>query len=147
MAGRPTKYRTEFARIAGVMTELGAIRDDLARAFDVNVDTIDEWIAGRSAFSGAIKSARVLADTAVERSLYKRAIGSSVKTQRAFQHRGEPVVVDVIEQHPPEVAAGIFWLKNRKPAEWRDKINLEHSGSVDFAERLAAARKRKPGGA
>jgi len=147
MAGRPTKYRTEFARIAGVMTELGAIRDDLARAFDVDVSTIEEWLRVLPVFARAIKDARVLADTAVERSLYKRAIGSSVKTQRGFQHRGAPVVVDVVEHHPPEVAAAIFWLKNRKPAEWRDKINLEHTGSIDFAERLEAARKRKPGSA
>jgi hypothetical protein len=24
----------------------------------------------------------------------------------------------------------IFWLKNRKPAEWRDKQEVEHSGGV-----------------
>jgi hypothetical protein len=115
--------------------------------FAVDVRSIDEWIQKVPAFSQAIKSARVVADAVVERSLYQRAVGASVKTQRAFQHKGEPVVVDVVEVHPPEVAAGIFWLKNRRPKEWRDKIDLQHSGSVDFAERLTAARKRTPGSA
>jgi hypothetical protein len=24
----------------------------------------------------------------------------------------------------------IFWLKNRKPSEWRDKQDVEHSGDL-----------------
>lgn len=30
----------------------------------------------------------------------------------------------------PDVTAQIFWLKNRKPKEWRDKQQHEHSGGV-----------------
>ncbi len=30
----------------------------------------------------------------------------------------------------PDVTAQIFWLKNRKPVEWRDKQQVEHSGEV-----------------
>jgi DNA uptake protein ComE-like DNA-binding protein len=26
----------------------------------------------------------------------------------------------------------IFWLKNRRPQEWRDKREIEHSGAIDF---------------
>ena len=28
---------------------------------------------------------------------------------------------------PPDVTAGIFWLKNRDPAHWRDAWQLEHT--------------------
>lgn len=31
---------------------------------------------------------------------------------------------------PPDTVAAIFWLKNRKPEEWRDKRSLEMSGQV-----------------
>lgn len=30
----------------------------------------------------------------------------------------------------PDTTAQIFWLKNRKPAQWRDKQNIEHSGQI-----------------
>lgn len=31
----------------------------------------------------------------------------------------------------PDTTAQIFWLKNRKPKQWRDKQDIEHSGGVD----------------
>jgi hypothetical protein len=31
-----------------------------------------------------------------------------------------PVYAPYVEHVPPDVTAGIFWLKNRKPADWRD---------------------------
>lgn len=30
----------------------------------------------------------------------------------------------------PDTTAQIFWLKNRKPEEWRDKQSIEHSGDA-----------------
>lgn len=32
---------------------------------------------------------------------------------------------------PPDTVAAIFWLKNRKPEEWRDKRDVQLSGQVD----------------
>jgi hypothetical protein len=34
--------------------------------------------------------------------------------------------VPIKEHVPPDVTAQIFWLKNRKPAEWRDAWQMEH---------------------
>jgi hypothetical protein len=28
---------------------------------------------------------------------------------------------------PPDTTAGIFWMKNRDPANWRDAWQIEHS--------------------
>lgn len=30
-----------------------------------------------------------------------------------------------------DTTAQIFWLKNRKPEQWRDKQDVQHSGSVN----------------
>lgn len=38
-----------------------------------------------------------------------------------------------IKHVAPDVTAQIFWLKNRKPREWRDKQEIEHSGGVTNA--------------
>ena len=43
---------------------------------------------------------------------------------------GEIVQTQIRKYYPPDTTAGIFWLKNRKPAEWRDKQEVEHSGNV-----------------
>ena len=41
-------------------------------------------------------------------------------------NREKPVIVPYIEHVPPDVAACIFWLKNRDPQHWRDSQQLEH---------------------
>ena len=33
----------------------------------------------------------------------------------------EPIVVESERYYPPDTAAQIFWLKNRRPERWRDK--------------------------
>jgi hypothetical protein len=38
----------------------------------------------------------------------------------------KPVYAPYVEHVPPDVTAGIFWLKNRDPAHWRDGWQLEH---------------------
>jgi hypothetical protein len=42
----------------------------------------------------------------------------------------------------PDTTACIFWLKNRKPKEWRDKSELEVPGLASLADVIAKARKR-----
>jgi hypothetical protein len=42
-------------------------------------------------------------------------------------NREKPVYAKYIEHVPPDVTAGIFWLKNRDPQHWRDSQQLEHA--------------------
>ena len=39
----------------------------------------------------------------------------------------KPVYAPYREHVPPDTTAAIFWLKNRKPSEWRDAWQVEHS--------------------
>ncbi|MEB7461491.1 hypothetical protein NGC05_02225 [Staphylococcus succinus] len=32
----------------------------------------------------------------------------------------------------PDTTSQIFWLKNRKPKEWRDKQNIEHDANIEI---------------
>jgi hypothetical protein len=36
------------------------------------------------------------------------------------------VYAPYVEHVPPDVTAGIFWLKNRDPQHWRDSQQMEH---------------------
>jgi hypothetical protein len=64
----------------------------------------------------------------VERSLYQRANGYNYEAVKIFMpaRSKQPVVVHYTEHLPPDVAAGMFWLKNRDPDNWRDVQNVDH---------------------
>jgi hypothetical protein len=46
----------------------------------------------------------------------------------------KPVYAPYIEHYAPDVTAQIFWLKNRRPDRWREKQEIEHSGSVQIID-------------
>jgi hypothetical protein len=37
-----------------------------------------------------------------------------------------PIYTPYVEHVPPDVTACIFWLKNRRPQDWRDVQQMEH---------------------
>lgn len=41
------------------------------------------------------------------------------------------LVEEKVKEVPPDTIAALFWLKNRRPSEWRDKRNIEMSGGVE----------------
>ena len=44
----------------------------------------------------------------------------------AEREAASPVRLPYIEHVPPDVTAGIFWLKNRETQHWRDVQQMEH---------------------
>lgn len=125
--GRPTKYKPEFAAQAEKLCQLGATDADLASFFGVTNVTVWRWQAEYPEFCNAIKAGKAPADDRVERSLFHKAVGYSFNSEKVFQHQGEIVRAKTIEHVPPDTTAMIFWLKNRRPAEWRDKHEVEHT--------------------
>ena len=126
--GRPTKYKPEFAKQAKNHCLLGATNADLAKFFEVTESTVDLWIATHEEFSGAIKAGREEADNAVAKSLYQRARGYKHKATKFFYDGKVGAVVEApyVERYPPDATSMIFWLKNRRPDLWRDRV--EHTG-------------------
>lgn len=126
--GRPTLYRPEFAAQAEKLCRLGATDIELADFFGVHRDTIHRWSQVYDQFSDALKAGKQAADERVERSLYAKAIGYSFDAVKIMQHDGAVIEAPYREHVPPDTTAAIFWLKNRRPKDWRDKRDLEHSG-------------------
>jgi len=128
--GRPAKYKDTFAKQAEKLCALGATDEDLADFFEVSIRTIANWKTQHEEFLRALKGGKAQADDRVERSLYQRAVGYSFDSEKVFNHKGEALRVKTREHCPPDVTAQIFWLKNRRPEDWRDKREHEHSGQV-----------------
>jgi len=130
MAGRPSKYKPEFAEQAAKLCALGATDAQLADFFAVSVSTVNLWKVTHKEFSESIKVPKATADERIEQSLYRRAMGYEHDEVdiRVIDHA--LVQTPIRKYYPPDSTALIFWLKNRKPAEWRDKIEQEHSGAL-----------------
>ncbi len=125
-AGRPTKYRPELDAEAERLCGEGAIDTELAKTFEVDVTTIYEWKKTHPTFSQAIKRGKAIADDMVEQSLFKRALGYSHDAVKIMQYEGCPIEVEYIERYAPDPVACIFWLKNRRPEQWRDRQEIKH---------------------
>lgn len=130
VTGRPSKYRDSFAKQAEKLCALGATDEDLADFFEVGIRTIANWKSQHEDFLHALKGGKVQADDRVERSLYQRAVGYSFDSEKVFNNRGEIVRAKTREHVPPDVTAQIFWLKNRRKDDWRDKQEIDHRGQV-----------------
>jgi len=118
------KYRQEFARQAAKLCALGATNAQLADFFEVSIRAIETWIADKQDFRDAVLQAKQIADEKVERSLYERANGYAHPETVVTNNRGEIILTEVTKRYAPDTTAAIFWLKNRKPAQWRDRTEL-----------------------
>jgi hypothetical protein len=107
---------------------------EIADFFEVNVATIYRWKNENAAFCEALKVGKDIADERVVRSLYNRAVGYTFDSEKLITVSGGKDTGSIVERHaikehvPPDTTAQIFWLKNRRRHEWRDKQDHELSG-------------------
>ena len=101
----------------------GLTNEQIANNMDVSVKTLYEWANKYSDFSDALKRAKAVADEEVENALYKRALGYTVTLNKQKVTKDGKAVDCIEEMHiPADTTAQIFWLKNRQPEKWRDKV-------------------------
>ena len=159
VVGRPSKYKEEYNEQAYKLCLLGATDAKLADFFDIAESTLYEWKLEYPEFSEALKKGKVIADATIAEGLYNRAKGAVINVQQAiklkdsqFNSEGRKIseeerieVVDLIQEVPPDTAAGIFWLKNRNPEMWRDKreYNDNPEGNDEIEIRVVRVSKNK----
>lgn len=135
--GRPTKYKEEFSKQAEKLCLLGATDMELADFFEVSDRTIYRWQTQHPGFCQSLKAGKSEADDRVERSLYHRAVGYTFQSEKIVtvsmgNNQGSSVErVPVLEHVPPDTTAMIFWLKNRRAGDWRDKIEMDANVKTD----------------
>lgn len=125
--GRPTKYKAEYAEQAYKFCLLGADDNRLATFFEVDVATINRWKESHPQFCESLKNGKEKADSEIAHALYHRAKGYSHKAVKIFNNQGEIITENYTEHYPPDTGAAMAWLKNRQPAHWRDKQDIEHT--------------------
>jgi len=132
--GRPREFKPEFIEQGRKLAEMGATDREIADFFGVRERTIYRWQHDFPEFCHALKLGKDVADDRVEKSLYRRAIGYTHDAVKILQFQGQEVIVPYEEHHAPDTTACIFWLKNRRRADWRDKVDHEHSGGIKVSK-------------
>jgi transposase len=97
----------------------GLTNEQIAANMGISKVTFYEWRNKFPNFANLIKEDKDYADTQVENALYKQALDGNV-------------------------TAAIFWLKNRRRNNWKDKQDVEVSGEVGIVDAMIRkANERK----
>ena len=125
------KYR-EWLSEDGLIKIQGWARDGLidkqiAHNMGITTKTLYEWKNKYGEISEALKKGKEVIDRQVENALLKRALGYAYD-ETTYEDGVE--TKRVTKEVAPDTTAQIFWLKNRKPAEWRDKIEQQQTVTI-----------------
>ena len=99
--------------------ECGISLTSLARQLGISLSTLKRYRKQYPAFGELFSEADSAKDDLVEEALLKRATGYE-------NNSGKEV--------PPDVRAAMFWLKNRRPENWKDarEIALSEPVKIEF---------------
>ncbi len=129
--GRPSKYDPKLhPQLVKWMARAGLTDKEMAAQLQVSVTTFNSWKAQHPEFLESQKQSKDFVDSLVEDALLKRALGYEVEeTEMSAGTDGKSKRVKKVRRHiSPDVTACIFWLKNRRPGQFRDVHALEHGG-------------------
>lgn len=103
----------------------GLTNEQIAKNMGINPSTLYDYMNKFVEISNALKKGKEVVDIEVENALLKRALG--YKYDEVTYENGIEVK-RVTKEVQPDTTAQIFWLKNRKPKNWKDKQNNENTG-------------------
>jgi transposase-like protein len=109
LKGRPSLYNPSVhIPVVAFYAQEGLTVEQIAQRIGVNQATLYDWCKVHPELNEALKTTREEADSKVVQSLYKKALAG-------------------------DTTAMIFWLKNRQPAKWREKQEIETTVMGDVA--------------
>ena len=120
----------------------GLTDEQIASNMGITRETLSEWKTTYSDICDILKRGKAVVDIQVENALLKRALGYSydeVTRERVLDY--DPSTGQVVGSHMEitktvkkevqgDTTAQIFWLKNRRPEQWRDKRDVSVEGEI-----------------
>ncbi len=83
----------------------GLTDEQIAHNMGINKATLYDWIKKYPDISDSLKGGKEVVDIQVENALLKNALSGNITAQ-------------------------IFWLKNRRPDKWRDKVQEDNNATL-----------------
>lgn len=112
----------------------GLTDEQIASNMNIHVSTLYSYQNKYSEISESLKKGKEVVDYEVENALLKRAMGYEyVDTIRETKWNPSTEQFELVEskkvtkQVVPDTTAQIYWLKNRKPKQWRDKVDVDNT--------------------
>ena len=121
----------------------GLTNEQIADNLGIGKTTFYRMIKEHSELLEHLKKGKEVVDYEVENALLKRALGYKYeeKTYESIYNKEldmytEKLTKRVTKQVVPDTTALIFWLKNRKPKQWRDKVDIEGESNKETLNKL-----------
>ena len=89
----------------------GLTDEQIAENLGISTSTFYDYKSKHSEFSVSLKKGKEVVDYEVENALLKNALSGNITAQ-------------------------IFWLKNRKPKQWKDKVEVEDESNKETLNKL-----------
>ena len=118
----------------------GLTDEQIAKNIGIATSTFYEWKKKELEFSEALKKGKEVIDFEVENALLKRALGYEYEEET---YENGILTKKVKKQVPPDTTAQIFWLKNRKPNTWKDKVETDEDREAVANASQVIAKIRK----
>jgi hypothetical protein len=121
----PKSLKEREPRILDRIYELarkGLTEAQIAENVGITDRTLGRWKLSDLVFASVLKENKEIPDRIVESTLFKRATGYDYTEEQATREG----VVELRRHAPPDPTSMIFWLKNRRSKEWRDRQEIDH---------------------
>ena len=99
----------------------GLTDEQIAKNIGISRASLYEWKKKEVDIFDALKKGKEVIDFEVENALLKRALGYEYEEET---YENGILTKKVKKQVPPDTTAQIFWLKNRKKEQWREKAEV-----------------------
>jgi hypothetical protein len=137
VGGRPSKYDEKYHPKLAYFMALARLKDSqIAEQLNIALSTLSKWKNEHPEFMESLKRGKEDPDDAVQGALIKRALGYQVEEvtkerRKIYDDDGNEIGTEmvptkvVVKDMAPDTTACIFWLKNRRPEQWREKKEIE----------------------
>ena len=115
----------------------GLTDEQIAQNMGIGTTTLYRWKNEFREIRESLRKGKEVVDRQGENALLKNALGFYYE-EEMVTNKGDVVTVRKYEK--PNTTAQIFWLKNRKPKQWRDKQELQHDGDMKININVKGSR-------
>lgn len=138
-------------KLIGGWARAGLTEEQIASNMGITRETLRVWKNRFPCISDTIKNSKEKADIEIENALYKSAQGYDTYEEtweRQYNAKikdFELVLTKKVKKHVlPSNTAQIFWLKNRQPDKWRDKVESKIDANVNTTTKTIAELIQTP---
>ena len=129
--------------VLGGLARDGLTDQQIADSIGISRSTLSAWKLKYPDISDTLKNNKDIVDRRVENALLENALGAyqreTVEELIKDPKTGEKkltLVKRTEKQYPGNTLAQMFWLKNRKPKDWRDKPEVTNEETLEKLDEI-----------